>query len=303
MAEDTQILTHFLGRLRGASQPILAETNDGQAVVVKFRLGGETSNLLFNEAMGSELYAEAGLPVPGWMPVQVTENFLEQYPGCWPVDGVGTRRPETGKAFGSQYVQAGGDRVTQILAGSSLSRVERGEEFWLAWLLDVCAQHADHRQALFVEGKSRRLSSIFIDHGQMFGGPAGACDPRFRASRFLDSRLYPAPSEDLKELLLQRMAAIRCDLLRQRAEALPAEWCTVSGMRRLNDCLGRIERPSLLANMLDTLFSDCAKQSRAAGTEGGFPVQRESLTGAQERDGMGGQSLSLDGAAFGSRCA
>lgn len=272
MTKHAPCLTRFLGRLRGASQPILAETSDGQVVVVKFRSNPEDANLLFNEAMGSELYAAAGLAVPGWMSVTVSEAFLEKNPGSWPLDAGLALPPRPGTVFASRYIHANGGRVTQILPGSSLSRVEQREDFWLAWLLDVCAQHTDHRQALFIESASRRLRAVFIDHGQMFGGPAGAHQPRFRASRFLDQRLYPQPSDELKKQLLDRAERIDSELLCQSAEQLPEEWQSPLAAGRLAACLERLTKPSLLGHMLDTLFEDCESGAERGGR---LPVESE----------------------------
>jgi hypothetical protein len=271
--------------------------------VVKFGSDPKGPNLLFNEAMGSELYAAAGLAVPGWTQVEVTEAFLASQPACWPRYGGQALQPRPGPAFASRYVQADGQRVTQILSGSSMSRVERGEEFWLAWLMDVCAQHTDHRQALFVEGSSRRLRALFIDHGQMFGGPSGDKHPRFRASRFLDLRLYPEPDAALKAKLLARVAAIDCVKLRLRAEQLPAAWKTVSAMRRFNDCLDRLAKPSLLGNMLDTLFNDREKEQRQEDPKLGIPVQSELQPRSRAATDTGLQQAHFGPIALGSRCA
>lgn len=53
------ILTGFLKALRGGSQSILAQANDGQLYVVKFANNLQGKNLLFNEAAGSMLYSFA----------------------------------------------------------------------------------------------------------------------------------------------------------------------------------------------------------------------------------------------------
>jgi hypothetical protein len=299
VAKSALILTRFLGRLRGATRPILAQTSDGQMAVVKFGGNPREPNLLFNEAMGSELYAAARLAVPGWTEVEVTEAFLASYRACWPQDGA----LQPGLAFASWYIQASGERVMQILPGSSLSRVEHGEDFWLAWLMDVCAQHADHRQALFVESCSRRLQVVFIDHGQMFGGPGGNREPRFQASRFLDPRLYPAPTAALKNQLLGRVAALDCDQLRRRAEQLPAEWKTVSAGLRFSECLDRLGKPSLLSNLLDTLFNDREKGQRLEVPGLGFPAQSEVQLQTGKPTAAGTRGMELGPVAFGSRCA
>jgi len=302
VARRTLVLTRFLGKLRGVSQPILAETSDGRVMVVKFGANLHGPNLLFNEAMGSELYAAAGLAVPGWAPAVVGKKFLDDHPACWPLVRSRPLRPEPGVVFASNYIYAGAERVMQILPGSSLSRVERSEDFWLAWLIDVCAQHTDHRQALFVEQHDRRLRAVFIDHGQMFGGPAGDHEPRFRASRFLDSRLYPEPTPAVKEKLLRRVEAIDCEKLRSRAELLPERWKTPLAAGRFTACLGRLGRRSLLGNMLDTLFEDCGQEERQQDRAERFPAQPERHVGS-EPGSQAAQPIRAETSEFGSRLA
>lgn len=294
MAKKLVALTRFLGRLRGASQPILAETSDGHTMVVKFGTCLEGPHLLFNEAMGAELYAAAGLPGPGWTLALAGEAFLANYPECWPLVGSQPVCPPASVVFAANYVHAGAARVMQILPGSSLSRVEQREEFWLAWLIDVCAQHTDHRQALFVEQQNRCLRPVFIDHGQMFGGPAGDFEPRFRASRFLDARLYAQPALGLKERLLNRIEAIDGEKLRRRSELLPESWQTPLAAGRLNACLSRLAQRSLLANTLDTLLQDCEHEDQLNRQLDRIPVRLERDTTARDACGGGPDSLRME---------
>jgi hypothetical protein len=270
-------------------------------VVVKFGSNLEGPNLLFNEAMGSELLTDAGLAVPVWAPVMVTEEFLSVNPACWPHNGSLALPPSPGFAFCTHYLHAGGGRVTQILSGSCLSRVVQTEDFWLVWLLDVCAQHTDHRQALFLEEANRQLRPVFIDHGQMFGGSMGDCDPRFRASRFLDARLYPQPDGELKRNLLARLDGLRCEHLLRKAHSLPEAWKTSAAVRRFNDCLNRLASRALLANTLDALFASCEKQVTRHAPESGFGVQRETAPRLQAE--LAPSPLDLEAAALSSRCA
>jgi hypothetical protein len=52
------------------------EASDGHLYVVKFINNPQGLNVLFNEAVGTELYSIAGLSVPAWRPLLVTGDFV-----------------------------------------------------------------------------------------------------------------------------------------------------------------------------------------------------------------------------------
>ena len=167
----------FVRKLRGGSQPVLLEASDGLLYVVKFQNNFQGSNLLFNEAIGTELFRLAGLPCPEWRLVAVSPGFLAQNPECWLQSERGLVRPHAGLCFGSRFLEWGENRVFEILAGGYFSRVRERRNFWTAWVLDVLGEHTDNRQALFVEGASRWLDAYFIDHGHLLGGARGTGVP------------------------------------------------------------------------------------------------------------------------------
>ena len=158
-------LTRFIRKFRGGSQPILVEASDGLLYVVKFFNNEQGPNLLFNESMGTELYRLSGLPVPSWRPLIVTSSFIERNPACWIETPEGTFRPDPGLCFGSQYLGGKDVQLFEILPGNFHKRVRNPDNFWLAWLLDVCGSHADNRQAIFRQRLDGSLDAIFIDHG------------------------------------------------------------------------------------------------------------------------------------------
>jgi hypothetical protein len=240
-------------KLRGGSQPILAQASDGLIYVVKFTNNLQGANLPFNESIGSELYCACGLQVPSWKPLLVTGSFIDRNPDCWIQTPEGRLRPDPGLCFGSRFLGGDGIRLLEILPGTSFKRVRNHKSFWLAWLIDICAGHADNRQAIFLEDAMRGLEAFFVDQGHLFGGPKGEQQPRFLASRYLDPRIYPNVSS--KELLnFQKVA--RCldvDQLWQRIQALPDDWKTKSAIDRFAQCLCRLSTPNLLQNILDTM--------------------------------------------------
>lgn len=132
----------FIRNLRGGSQPILAEASDGLLYVVKFANNLQGPNLAFNEAMGAELYRQLGLPVPDWKPLILRDAFIDNNPDCWIQTPYGRLRPAAGLCFGSRFLGGGGERLFEILPGSAFARVRNLRDFWLAWLIDVCASYS-----------------------------------------------------------------------------------------------------------------------------------------------------------------
>src|ERR1017187_7147776 len=125
-------VTKFFRKLRGGSQPILAQASDGLLYVVKFTNNLQGANLPFNESIGTELYRACGLSVPSWMPLLVTDSFLDQNPDCWMQTQEGRLRPDSGLCFGSRFLGGNGVKIFEVLSGSSFKRVINHMSFWLA---------------------------------------------------------------------------------------------------------------------------------------------------------------------------
>lgn len=226
--------------LPGRSQSILAEASDGFIYVVKLT-NPKQRNLLFNESIGSELYRACGLKVPAWRPIIVSDDFLDQNPACWRAcfDGI---RPSSGVGFASLFVGSSRGVFTEILSGSALGRVRNRESFWLAWLVDACAFHDDHRQAVFLEDGLRGYDALFIDHGHLFGGMTGAERPHVVTSRYLDFRIYPDPTSGMIRRLRQKLQDLDLKWLYARAMSIPEEWRTKSALDAFSHCLERLRR-------------------------------------------------------------
>jgi hypothetical protein len=250
--------------LCGGSQPILVEASDGLRYVVKFTNNLQGPNLLFNESMGAELYQSFGLPVPSWKPLLLSDSFLDQNPACWMRTPEGPRRPEAGLSFGSLYLGGDGPRLLEILPQLSYRRVRNHRNFWLAWLIDICAQHTDNRQAIFQEDSEGQFQAIFFDHGHLFGGPKGEQRLNFQASRYLDPHIYQDVFS-MDQLGFQAgWGAPEADQLWQRSQALPEEWKTTTALDSFSQCLNRLSNATLLQNILDTMMD---AQQRINGYE------------------------------------
>ncbi len=240
----------FIRKLRGGSQPILVEASDGLLYVVKFLNNLQGPNLPFNDALGTELFRSAGLPAPRWCLVHISAEFLDKNPECWMETQSGRQRPAPGWCFGSQFLSLRPRGLFEILPKRSFIRVQNRSDFWTAWVLDVFCGHADNRQAIFVQGDSGWLQAFFIDHGHLFGGANGTASPSFLASRFLDSRIYIEPTEELADYIQRAIQSIDLAVLAAMADSLPDEWKLTTALSRFGRFTEQISDPVLLRNIV-----------------------------------------------------
>lgn len=265
-------VTQFLKKLRGGSQPILVQADDGLLYVAKFADNLQGTNLPFNESMGAELYRACGLTVPAWKPLLLTDHFLDRNPGCWIETEHGRRRPSGGLCFGSQYLGAG--RVRLTTPATAFHRICNREDFWLSWLVDVCADHMDNRQALFVEGSNGQLLACFIDQGHFFGGPGHAsARPAFAASRYLDLRIYPQLSSRRSSAMLEELHGVDGQRIWRRLTAVPEIWKTPKALDKLSQCLNRLADWALLKSLLETLADSIGRRSEGECVAGRLGCQ------------------------------
>jgi len=244
---------HYIRHLRGGSQPILARASDGHQYVVKFANNLQGRNLAFNEAVGSRLYEICHLSVPDWRPLLVSDRFLDENQPCWIQTQNGQLRPESGLCFGSRYLGEEGIRLFEILPGSSFRRVQNLQDFWLAWMIDICAGHTDNRQAIFKQQDDGQLSAVFMDHGSMFFGPNGNQRPHLRASAYLDMRIYEEISVHARMNLARIAQNLNVGRIWREIEALPQDWKTDSGLRAFGACLEMLASPRKVQSVLDTI--------------------------------------------------
>jgi hypothetical protein len=272
---NSSVVTRYIRNLHGGSQPILAQANDGLLYVVKFTNNLQGANLPFNESIGTELYRACGLAVPSWKPLLVTDSFIDRTPDCWMQTPDGRLRPSSGLCFGSLFLGGDGIRLLEILPRTSFKRVHNRKSFWLAWLIDICAGHADNRQAIFLEDAMLGLKAFFVDQGHLFGGPKGELRRHFLASRYLDPRIYQSISP---QHLLNLHKAARCldvDQLWQRIQALPDGWKTKSAIDRFEQCLCRLSTPNLIQNIVETMVE--AQRQANVREETKQPNERKSV--------------------------
>jgi hypothetical protein len=297
LGQDYALVTRYIRNLRGGSQPILVQASDDLFYVAKFTNNLQGPNLPFNESAGSELYRACNLPVPSWKPLLITDEFIDQNPGCWMHTPEGRLRPEPGLCFGSLFLGGDGSRLLEILPGSSFSRVRNHADFWLAWLIDICAAHVDNRQAVFAEDAQGWLNAYFVDHGHLFGGPKGEQRMHFLASRYIDLRIYQNVPSQLLQHCQTVAATLNVDQLWRKIQTLPEEWKTASALDGLTQCLNSLSNPRLLQGAIESMV-DADEQfnertCREYGRRRQLPmaVLRAGLQAADREHGVFGHAI------------
>jgi hypothetical protein len=132
-------------------------------------------------------------------------------------------------------------------------RVRSRENFWLAWMIDICANHADNRQAIFTEDAGGGLNANFVDFGHLFGGPKGELHLPFLASRYLDPRIYQSISLKTQHDIRTVAVSIEADQLWQRVHALSDDWTTAALFESFAESLDKLSNANLLRNVFDTM--------------------------------------------------
>lgn len=246
--------TRFIRKLRGGSQPILIGASDGKQYIIKFANNLQGPNVLCNEVLGTELYRAIGLPAPGWTPILITNRFIRENPRCRIENTHGSVEPKTGLSFGSELVGDCEGSLFEILPGSYWARVSNRSDFWLAWLVDLCAEHYDNRQAVF-RRNGAALSAVFIDHGHMFGGPDGTHRPPLLGPRHLDYRVYEELDVESQMNLRRICANINSDELLSITAKIPDRWATDSAVRNFLACIDRLSRADFWQDSLEAMLA------------------------------------------------
>lgn len=263
LGANTVSLTRYIRNLRGGSQPILAEASDGLLYVAKFINNLQGPNVLFNESAGSELYRACGLAVPSWKPLLLADSFLDHNLYCWMQTKEGRLRPDSGLCFGSRFLGEDVIRPLEVLPGTSLNRVRNRDDFWLAWLIDICACHVDNRQAIFLNDGAIWLNAFFIDHGHLFGGPNGDLRRHFIGSRYLDPRIYQSVTSQQIRNFQKIVLGLDAEQLWRRIQTLPDDWKTSSAVDGFVQCLNRLSTSKLVRYILDSMIDAVQKADKS----------------------------------------
>lgn len=247
----------FVRKLNGSSQPSIITATDGESYVMKFaEFTGERG--LLNDAVGTELLAYAGLPVPNWSPIHVTDEFIDRNPGAWyrSQGGHTGNRPKAGLHFGSSLtLSKDGSEPYQIISTKWTARVSNRDHYIGALLMDLWANNCDRRQSLFLtQPRSGALRAVFIDNDHMFGGQKG--DEKTCARRCMTSdKSFYSGIWTKKNFVSwrQRIDLIDDNCIASILSLIPRQWADEDARADVQSQLGRRRRT------LDLLIAEANK--------------------------------------------
>jgi ribosomal protein L29 len=262
----------FIRKLRGGSSPVLVRTSDGNYYVVKFGNNPQGPNVLFNEALGSEVYRGCGLPTADWCPVWVPGNFIQRNHGCRMSTSYGWRKPTAGWCFGSKVLTVEPGCLYDFLPASEYVRVANRGDFWTAWVLDVLCGHTDIRQALFLKLRSGRFQAFFIDHGHLFGGPDGLLrgfhflEPsQFIRPRYMNPEIYMQPAQRDVDNVVRTIQQLDVEKLAKVVRSLPKEWKKELAVYRFDLFREQVSNPTRIRSIAQYVLGSADHAGRLYG--------------------------------------
>lgn len=170
-----QKIVNVIRRLRGGSQAKLVRGDDGYLYILKCLPNPQGPNVLANEWIGSVIIN--GLGIESAVPRQL---FLERAElDAFPLLAIdlGDRHvmPTLGLQFGSRLAGSeSGPSCPQDYKPKNVESLSVNHlDFLKIRLVDLWANMQDMRQFVVVPSvEGRTVTSHFIDHGHMFGGPS-----------------------------------------------------------------------------------------------------------------------------------
>jgi hypothetical protein len=243
--------------MRGGSQSALLQAGDGKYYIVKMLGNPQGSQILFNEALGSEIMKLIGLETPDWSPISISEQFIEDNPAMWFDTGRSeVQRPSAGLHFGSRLVlPKSNENLLEILPHSWFNRIANRGSFLGALLFDLWANQSDSRQAVFLQNiETHSLAATFIDQGALFAHHDVRVFRRPIPAMYLDPEIYE--NIDVESTLpkwVDRIATLSESILALLIEhaKIPAQWYTPKDIKEIVARLA--ERRELLGEYADLI--------------------------------------------------
>jgi hypothetical protein len=218
----------YIRKMRGGSQSILVQANDGRYYVVKMIGNPQGPNILANELLGNFLAKSVGLPTAEGKGIYLSDSFIDSHPDLWFELSSGVLRPNKGVHYGSTFVgqPCGPERPSEYISPSRISMITNRDSFLGMYLLDVWANHQDSRQAVLLKASTDcTQKAFFIDHGHMFGGPEWSFQERPGSALHLETAIYSDLWEEQQiASWISRIQTIVPEILSSIAPRIPAEW-------------------------------------------------------------------------------
>ncbi len=257
--------------MRGGAQAVLMEAADGHHYVVKFSDNPQHRRVLVNEYAASILLSHLDIAQPEVRVIEITADFLREFPDVFIQLG-STRRPVTpGWHFGSRFP---GNPITQavydILPDALMKKVVNPEDFLGVLAFDKWAGNSDSRQAIFFRARLAEwrpragvnplqvgFVAQMMDHGYLFDGP----NWEFRDAPMFGLFFRQLVYESVRGLddfspWLDRIREFPTDLMDRILREMPASWLPGedrTALERLLETLLRRRR------RVPELIEDCTR--------------------------------------------
>jgi hypothetical protein len=172
-------------KMRGGAQAHLMECDDGSFYVVKYRSNPQHRRILPNEWIAASILKYLQIAAPPTAIIQITDEFIREYPEASMQLGTRKLTPESGWHFGSKY-PGHPDRMAtyDFVPDQLLAQVHNLPDFLGALVFDKWTGNSDGRQSVFfraqisewlpaAEANPRKMGfvAMMIDHGYIFNGP------------------------------------------------------------------------------------------------------------------------------------
>lgn len=247
------------------------EAADGHHYVVKFSDNPQHRRVLVNEYAASILLSHLDIAQPEVRVIEITADFLREFPDVFIQLG-STRRPVTpGWHFGSRFP---GNPITQavydILPDALMKKVVNPEDFLGVLAFDKWAGNSDSRQAIFFRARlaewrprsgANPLQVGFVaqmmDHGYLFDGPNWEFRDAPMFGLFFRQLVYESVrSLDDFSPWLDRIREFPADLMDRILREMPESWLPGedrAALERLLETLLRRRR------RVPELIEDCTR--------------------------------------------
>ncbi len=212
----------------------MVETDDG-AYVVKFTENPQGTRILINELFCYLLLQQLKINVPEPALVDVTREFVDNYPGVNFTVGSSKIRVKPGIHFGSRVsVDHETDAIFDFAPDSLLRRLSNLSDFLGILVFDKWVGNSDSRQALFFNGKrATRIAAAYrhgrcvqmIDHGAAFNGASWDFLDSHPSGIYFKSAVYrDVTSIASFQPWLDLIRGLSAEFLQTAASSIPAGW-------------------------------------------------------------------------------
>jgi hypothetical protein len=226
-------------KMRGGAQAHLLEASDGHFYVVKFLGNPQHRRVLVNEFIAGHILKYLQISSPETTLIEVTREFLREYPQVFLAAGPKRVEVGTGWHFGSRFPgDPGRVAVYDFVPDSLLAQVNNVREFAGCLLFDKWTCNADGRQSIFLRApladwfpeqklhpQKLGFLALMIDHGFVFNGPHWEFVDAPAYGLYMRKVVYDGVTGiDSFEPWLGRVEHFPDDVLDRALRGIPPEW-------------------------------------------------------------------------------